>query len=624
MICLHQHLSNVQTGHDRMNQKTQLVLLIISLLIAAIPFRVDGHPTRSDLMPLNCTAPYQGPDYFVSADGGDDSHNGSHDCPFQTLQKAADTVAPNAQNRILVHAGLYPETLRLQTEGVDFLAYAGETPIISGSQPISRWEQPPGATYHIAQVSDDGSGTPIRVQIVIANDVLFDPVESAADLVTNTFYQDGYNLYAQFETGLDPNSADIGIIKWIEDYNETDIVHITDTNDILFSGFKIRYAAGDGIVVGSASGITIADCDIRYSNLRGIIVSQSTNVTVINNDVSYNTLSNYPRLVGRLPSWGQGISFYSGSDVKVINNRVAKNNGEGIGGWGGWDHAGPIGMLIEGNTVFDNWGVNIYLDGASQVTVRKNLVYASGDYPKVDPDHEDTGNKSVPIGIELAKELGRPTSGGDPSFPGDLTHITLTNNLIINCLAGFAFWHDDEASGLKYVNVVNNTIVNTNTDLDAVWTGISINHSDHHIDSSFVNNLVYHNNGGLVSYREPMDEILFAHNGWYHAYGDWPVFRKRDDPQANYTFSEWCAFPNRGEGSLFADPMMLVGTGFSPNSYALTLNSPMRDQGASTLLTSEDFLGIPRPQGTGFDIGAFEWLAPSFFLPWVAGAANQP
>ncbi len=585
---------------DMKNKFLQTTITII-LLSFSFPLPLENAfltlETNTYKNTKDCTAPYSGPDYYVSAQVGNDAFNGSAGCPFQTIQKAANSVSANAGHQVFVHNGIYRETLNINTPGVEYHAYPMETPIIDGSQNVGTWTQPIGEVYYISTLPDDGTGNPITVQIVIADDILLDPVDNLVALAENTFYQDGSSLYAQFKQGMNPNTSAVGVVKLIEDYNEADSVTVT-ADDILFSGFEIRFAAGDGIFTLDANNITINNCTVKFANLRGVLIWRGENNTVNNCTIHSNVLSNYPRLAGRLTTWGQGISFFSGLNGTVTNNLVSKNHGEGIGAYGGWNNEGINGLLIEKNTVYDSWSVNIYIDGSSYININRNLIYGSGDYPLVDPDHEDIYHQNIPIGIQMAKETVN-------NNPGDLTYITLSNNLIIDCYAGIRFWLDDAESGLKNLQAFNNTLINHNNVINQSWTGISIDLSNHHGNSTFANNLILQTRGTLIESGGSLDDITFEYNGWHHTDGgvESDVFYVEG---TSYSFGEWCGQAHKGEGSLFAAPSFVDGTGLMPGNYRLQHLSVMRNQGKNTDI-SEDYIGTPRPQGGAYDIGAFEF-----------------
>ena len=75
---------------------------------------------------------------------GDDSATGTVEAPFNTLSKAAESVAPG--DTVLVHAGTYRESVKLPVSGTPespiTLRAAGDGPVIvSGADAVRGWEQ---------------------------------------------------------------------------------------------------------------------------------------------------------------------------------------------------------------------------------------------------------------------------------------------------------------------------------------------------------------------------------------------------------------------------------------------------------------------------------------------------
>lgn len=74
--------------------------------------------------------------YYVAPDG-DDGNPGSLDKPWQTIQKAADTLAPG--DTVYVREGVYNESVTINVSGseedgdITFQNYPGETPILDGN-----------------------------------------------------------------------------------------------------------------------------------------------------------------------------------------------------------------------------------------------------------------------------------------------------------------------------------------------------------------------------------------------------------------------------------------------------------------------------------------------------------
>lgn len=91
---------------------------------------------------------------------------------------------------------------------------------------------------------------------------------------------------------------------------------------------------------------------------------------------------------------------------------------------------------------------------------------------------------------------------------------------------------------------------------------------------------------------------------------------------ANYYLVKSGATP---QNPLSVDPLYVsYSTGQSCGSascgggignYSLQANSPLIDKGTSSYAPSADFSGAARPQGAGFDIGAYEYTSTSTAPP---------
>ena len=103
--------------------------------------------------------------------------------------------------------------------------------------------------------------------------------------------------------------------------------------------------------------------------------------------------------------------------------------------------------IVTGNTVHDNFSINIYLDGTQHATVEKNFVYET---ETVQPSGGPSAYRLLAIGIGLADE-------NEPRVADN----TVRNNLIVNTSVGVNFWQATIGSRLVGDVFDNNTIVNT-------------------------------------------------------------------------------------------------------------------------------------------------------------------
>jgi len=94
-----------------------------------------------------------GQEYYVSATNGNDSTgDGTLNNPWKTIQMAADVL--QAGDTCVIREGTYRETIIPANSGetgkpIKFQGYAGETATISGTVPITNWQQHSGNIYKV-------------------------------------------------------------------------------------------------------------------------------------------------------------------------------------------------------------------------------------------------------------------------------------------------------------------------------------------------------------------------------------------------------------------------------------------------------------------------------------------
>jgi hypothetical protein len=184
-----------------------------------------------------------------------------------------------------------------------------------------------------------------------------------------------------------------------------------------------------------------------YVNISGFEVTGSTSHAVLisgkhikleQSSVHHNILENGTGTCSGSGSWGSAIKIMLGADdVTVRGNQVYENCGEGIGITRG------LNIMVENNTVRDNFSVNIYLDNSPYSTARNNAVSCTGIYLR-------DGRR--PTGIAIAEE--------SYSGWGAQRHDNnVLNNSVSGCYDGIASWLPEVAGG-KLINasISGNTI----------------------------------------------------------------------------------------------------------------------------------------------------------------------
>jgi parallel beta-helix repeat protein len=465
------------------------------------------------------------------------------------------------------------------------------------------------ADYYVAtNGSDSNNGKDINAS--------FKTIQKAADTAASgdTVYVRGgtYNKCLQIDASgisFQPYNSEKPVIDGTNQsllYSSA-VVQINGSRT-LFSGFAVTNGEGDGIIVGTqrtnTSSVTIENCDVSYNELDGIDVASSEDVVVQNCNIYENVQENdNPRGKMGEGGWDSGLSFTSGKNNKAIGNRVYLNNGEGILTWGTGDYPGTNGLEIRNNTVYDNWGVNIYLDGVTNIVIDRNLLYVSSNPPG--DAANDPGNRRFPICIHTGKEDYASAN------PQNLSNVTITNNIALDCQVGFGFWYGAGGTGLKNFLVANNTFV---VNADYGWMGIWANPGNHS-GNVFKNNIIYQRGSdGMVNFANPGDTV-FDNNCWFSSSGNanftWGG--------TTYNYAEWRSTVKQDAHSNpnLINPNFTVGTGILPENYKLSASSPCVNAGATIASVTHDFDGNPRPwpAGGAYDIGAYEYGSSGAVTP---------
>lgn len=518
-----------------------------------------------------------GNEFFVSPNGSDENKGTAIEAPLRTIQKAADIAVPG--DIVHVRGGVYREKLRLHRSGspeqpIVFCAFEKEQPVIDGSPTIA-WSR------HSDRILT--AVAPFQVGAVVSDGHPLSPTENLSSVNPGYFVAKGLRIYISVGTGSSSGLDKIAVLERFTDwaaYRQTPLVQIAGKY-VDFIGFTVQNSSGSGIEC-SGNFSRVIGCRVAYTMTGGILMSNVRHGVIQGCTITETCLMNWPRgSIGG--AWPGAVTYLSGKDGRIAGNHVFRNHGEGIGTLGGWGLPGTNGLEILKNTVFDNWSVNIWIDHGSHVWVDGNFVFVSPDAPAQEKE------RSIPVGIECAEEA-------DFGYPGDLSHITITNNIVIGNGLGFQFWNaGSRVSGLKHFHLANNTFANNKHHAVYIEKG-------KHVGTVFRNNIFYQETGGLMHFEDPND-ARFEHNCWYQPNNTGRITYGI----SNLDYPAWCARSGSCLASIWKNPEFSVGSGLDPTHYRLKPSSPCRDSAAEDPHVSFDYWGTPRPIGPRYDIGAHEF-----------------
>ena len=334
---------------------------------------------------------------------------------------------------------------------------------------------------------------------------------------------------------------------------------------LVLQGFTIQNAP-NGIDSWETGHLRILNNTIKYSKAWGIAcgaatIGNATDILIDGNQVFQNDQSNNPPCQNC--GWPAAITTYWAKGVTVSHNLSYNNYGEGFA----ISHSEDISVLH--NTSFDNYSVEIYMDNAQFCTIGGNRAFSTFNmnfyrfgYPA--------------MGIACANE--------DYAAPHPLTDDVIVDNVVFNCRFGFDYGNFMSGGGMRNFIVANNTFYG------ALDTLLQIDPDAGHTHNLVVNNVFDQVGGGnLASVGAPLSAFTFSHNAWTGG-----------SPGAL-----------AGPGDVLAPPQLVNPGSAQATGYGPQAGSPLLDAGMTVGIVTEDYLGVSRPQGPAYDIGAFEIQVPT-------------
>ena len=213
---------------------------------------------------------------------------------------------------------------------------------------------------------------------------------------------------------------------------------------------------------------------------------------------------------------------------------------------------------INNNTVYNCSGGGIYLDGGGSpqynINVYDNLVYNNAPFP----------------GLVINCE----------NSPANQTNLNFYNNIVYGNGTGFASWN---CKFSETFSLINNTFYNND--------GVAIEvfePSPYNVNCFIRNNIIFESTSGAASILTATANdtgVIVDHNLFYNAGGSWR--------SGNVL----------GTAYVTGNPLLTNPT----TNFNISSNSPAIGAGSSTLAPSTDYVGTSRPQGAGYDIGAYQY-----------------
>jgi parallel beta-helix repeat protein len=313
----------------------------------------------------------------------------------------------------------------------------------------------------------------------------------------------------------------------------------------------------DGINVEGASYVTVQGFTVNGRSRAGIRAATCDHVTIRDNRIDGSG------------KWGIFTAF---CDDVVIDHNVTANTGEQHGIYVSNSGDRPI---VRNNTIYGNTQAGIHMNGdisnggdgiISDALVENNVIWDNG-------------------------------SGGASGINCDGVQDSLIrNNLIFDEHAsGISLYRIDGGGASTGNRVLNNTVL---VAADGRW---ALNIQDGSSSNTARNNILLNANsshGAIDIGGDSLDGFSADHNAVTDRF-------TTNGGDSVLSLSEW-----RGEtgndGNSFVSASSNLFENPGGDDYSLSPSSPAVDAGETLADVPTDLLGVARPQGTGFDIGAYE------------------
>ena len=347
-------------------------------------------------------------------------------------------------------------------------------------------------------------------------------------------------------------------------------VSISNSSYIIFNGFQIQNSVNRfGIGVGDGG-------QAHYINLTNLVIHDCYASGISCDSGSYNPGYITNILISGCNVYNcctggtqEAISMVTVDNFEITNCLVHDapvvegNQQAGIDAKYGCTNG-----KIHNNEVYDV-GCGIYVGNINQgvtsnIDVYNNLIHGC--------------NNIGSTGILLDSE----------NSPISMNNINMYNNILYGNYRGIeVFWEVGVGSTTKTFSIINNTFYHNG---GAGLTEIYLADTTGYVNCVVENNLIVGSNDNtLMICNKATSGVMIDHNLFYDAAGYYTAGYDKVTYGANY---------------IQGNPLLV-----SPDTgnFNIAAGSPAIGAGLSTLAPAFDFIGTSRPQGMGYDIGAYEY-----------------
>lgn len=413
---------------------------------------------------------------------------------------------------------------------------------------------------------------------------------------TSTTTSTGTTYYVSV-TGND-NNAGSSAAPWLTLQKAGDVARAGDTVIVragTYRGFRprnsgtaqapVRFVAEVGVIVNSAGAANSNGDNIWVRNVDYIVIEGFE-------------ITNAPRA---------GVGIQGEPDRNVIGTVVRNCHCHHNGRWGIFTGYARDILLEDNETSFSAAEHGIYVSNSGdRPIVRRNHAHdnvASGIQLNADPsqqgdDPNDPEGDGIIDGALIENNVIHDNGaiGGAAINLASVRNSLIRNNLLYgNRASGIAGWDDgfSSAYGTQGNRILGNTIVQPSNGRFAV---VLINGS---INNTVVDNILLHagTRGSLEVDASSQVGLVSDYNAVVNVFSDDTTFM---------TLAQWRQRGFDQHSILSSSAALFVNA--AGNDYHLSSTSPARDVGVARADLPSDLDGRTRPQGSGFDMGAYEFV----------------
>lgn len=509
--------------------------------------------------------------YYIDGINGNDANNGrSAQTAWRTLNKISnntifkpgDVIA--IRDSIRYEGGLYFTSSGSSGNPITITNYYGSSsnrkPVIKASNTVSNWNNVSGNVWSASYTPSTGT----------VNQVWFEAnKDNPAQTVWGIKETSQANLSADYE--------------W---YWESNVLYVYSTSD---PDTRFDYVEADCqtawnktyVIFEQGNYVTVENLDVKYGKLGGIRIGNggSNYVTIQDCKTSFTGL--------RTDESAHGIMSYNGYENIIRRNECFENSNHGIYIFANNSSNTTYNITVDSNLVYDNKHSQIdintnggHLDSVvcRYNTIKNNVTTWS---------YTDYG--ATPDGFFIG---GQFTTNG-----GTTRKVYIMNNIAIN-IKGGAIDLDGSASDLDYIYIYNNTFYDdANANPPSGHRIVSIYNSSARV--WFRNNIIYSSaTKGLLRLSTTKNKIL-DHNLYYWAN---TVTLPFYGISSINNLEGWIAYTGQEFGTNNSNPNFIN----VPTDFSIRTGNAI-DHGLPIDIVLYDINGVSRPQGSAWDIGAYEY-----------------